>query len=85
MLRYMSGSSFLAGFTIQEDQDVPGNDLGNVGVNAVPTIIQKINERENSFDVEAFNNDGWIKSKLGEVVEYHVGFLPAYYVRGDEV
>ncbi|KAF9515112.1 hypothetical protein BS47DRAFT_1361209 [Hydnum rufescens UP504] len=72
------------GWVHHPNQDVPGNDLGNVGVNTVPGIIQKINERENPFDAEAFNNNGWIKSRLGEVVEYHVGFLPAYYVRGDE-
>jgi hypothetical protein len=63
--------------------DSPGNDLGNVGVTAVPAIIQEINNRANPFDVVAFNNNGWIKSKLAPPVS-NIGLLAGYYVRGDK-
>jgi hypothetical protein len=35
-----------------------------VGLNAVPGIVQEINNRSDPYEVAGFNTNGWIKKKI---------------------
>ncbi|KIL58799.1 hypothetical protein M378DRAFT_170165 [Amanita muscaria Koide BX008] len=74
------------GWTFYPDKESTGNDLGNVNLNVVPAIVEKINERKNPYEVVAFNTNGYIKRAVTFPLTSFISnssIIEGTYVRND--